>query len=616
MKGELSIRKAVPGKGLKKKKQGNDYYVECLNFDLSRVAELVHHALVSSDNDSLVTKDCSDCKGLVEKEPAFMDKFFAHHLPATMVILSVREAKTMFKRDLLNLIEGKPFFEINSVIRRELPESALGWPLLQRTNRPALEALRSSEVRTMSLVEWNSKENNSSSDLKTDDCIVKKCKTEGTVIQLFHASETESRDGSSNREHENFGFKQKVSSNFDFLHTKESTRSGPGWLLFRIKTSASPESLQESQADGLSVVQWVLSLPNRSEEATTNIQIDVVSKEAESYVENNICGHEDKHSEACLAASMKLPKKLGCFFKLCSSGCKQFSYEELRRETHHFSSQVAVKILKHYKEARNDFSLEVDIMSSLKHKHITPRIGICVEDDHLILVYDFLSKGSLEERLQGNSRKSVLPWKVRFKMAIEIAETLNHLHNERPQPVIHRDIKSSNILLSNHFQPQLMQHIMMLLELFGYIAPEYFMYGRVSDKIDVYSYGIVRLELLTGKKPIISTGLKEQENLVKWPAGNAIIRERESKSFAGPEDGQRDFDIVQMQRIVVAATLCVGQTARVRPKLELLRGEKGERDWVNSYANDLKKSSDEEFDDLFLEFGCKPCVGAFISGIR
>jgi interleukin-1 receptor-associated kinase 1 len=63
---------------------------------------------------------------------------------------------------------------------------------------------------------------------------------------------------------------------------------------------------------------------------------------------------------------------------------------------------------------------------------------------------------------------------------------------------------------------QLMQHIMMLLELFGYIAPEYFMYGRVSDKIDVYSYGIVRLELLTGKKPIISTGLKEQENLVKW----------------------------------------------------------------------------------------------------
>jgi interleukin-1 receptor-associated kinase 1 len=63
--------------------------------------------------------------------------------------------------------------------------------------------------------------------------------------------------------------------------------------------------------------------------------------------------------------------------------------------------QVAVKILKQYKEAWSDFSLEIDIMSSLKHKHITPLLGICVEDNHLILVYDFLSRGSLDERLQG-----------------------------------------------------------------------------------------------------------------------------------------------------------------------------------------------------------------------
>ncbi|KAJ6920921.1 hypothetical protein NC651_014483 [Populus alba x Populus x berolinensis] len=334
---------------------------------------------------------------------------------------------------------------------------------------------------------------------------------------------------------------------------------------FFSETSASPESLQESQADELSVVQWVLSLPNRSKEATTNIQIDVVSKEAESYVENNTCGHEDKHSEACLAASMKLPKKLGCFFKLCSSGCKQFSYEDLRRETHHFSSETSLG-------REGVATCTKDIF--LVHKHITPRIGICVEDDHLILVYDFMSKGSLEERLQDkcNSRKSVLPWKVRFKMAIEIAETLNHLHNECPQPVMHRDIKSSNILLSNHFQPQLSD--------FGLAT-----WGPTDSANAAHN-------------DVVGTF---------WPAGNAIIIERESKSFAGPEDGQRDFDIVQMQRIVVAATLCVGQTARVRPKivltmpikdlkLELLRGEKGEREWPSFLVLDDDDASPNSVD--------------------
>lgn len=142
---------------------------------------------------------------------------------------------------------------------------------------------------------------------------------------------------------------------------------------------------------------------------------------------------------------------------------------------------------------------------------------------------------------------------------------------------------------------------------FGYIAPEYFMNGRVSDKIDVYSFGIVLLELLTGKKPIISKDLKGQESLIKW--ATPLLESGNLKALLDPKTNGK-FDVVQMQRMVLAATLCVRQTARLRPKvsqiLELLRGEKDEGEWVNSYANDLKKSSDEELDDLFLEFGCKP----------
>ncbi|KAJ6998850.1 hypothetical protein NC653_015122 [Populus alba x Populus x berolinensis] len=198
MKGELSIRKAVPGKALKKKKQGNDY-VECLNFDLSRVAGLVHHALVSSDNDSLVAKDFSDCKGLVEKVGAISSFSYVQkvlmkaeeHYAALSVLMEINSENSPSQRfeevprdDSFHLkdstgYEEKLYLKSISVIRRELPESALGWPILQRTNRPALEALRRSEVRNRSLVEWNSKENNSSSDLKTDDSIVRNARLKG-----------------------------------------------------------------------------------------------------------------------------------------------------------------------------------------------------------------------------------------------------------------------------------------------------------------------------------------------------------------------------------------------------------------------------------------------------
>lgn len=741
MKGELSVREGILAEDLKKMEQvfyGNligNSCAECLNCDLPEVAKFVHQVLTSSDNDfqeSLGTKDCSRCyKGLVKRVSPVSsscsiqkvlkkavkrcaalsvelnpgnsprngrswDKFFANHLPTTIVVWAAQEAKIMLKRDLIKLMGGfklnpKPCLDTNhaslregrvpdvneitsctfrrieevsrddsaylkdstgykakvtfrsiSVIRRELPETELGWPLLSRTNRSALDTLRNSEVGNMSLVERNSNETKIPSNLKTDYSIVKECKIEGTVIQLFHTSENRSRDGSSNGEDARFGFKQEVSSHPDHVLTKNSTRSGPGWPLLRVKTSASLESFQESQAEKFSVVQRVPSLTDRSEEATTKFQIDFVSKEVESYVQNKMRGYRDKNMGPCLAASMKLPKKMDCFFKVCTSGCKQFGYEELKRATRQFSSenfvgeggcsnvykgylpggkQVAVKILKQYKEAWSDFSLEIDIMSSLKHKHITPLIGICVEDNHLILVYDFLSQGSLDERLQGKRRKSVLPWKVRFKVAIAIAEALNHLHNECSRPVIHRDVKSSNILLSKDFQPQLSDFGLAMwgpadsayaihsdvVGTFGYIAPEYFMNGRVSDKIDVYSFGIVLLELLTGKKPIISKDLKGQESLIKW--ATPLLESGNLKALLDPKTNGK-FDVVQMQRMVLAATLCVRQTARLRPKvsqiLELLRGEKDEGEWVNSYANDLKKSSDEELDDLFLEFGCEP----------
>lgn len=177
--------------------------------------------------------------------------------------------------------------------------------------------------------------------------------------------------------------------------------------------------------------------------------------------------------------------------------------------------------------------------------------------DDKILVYDV---GSIKI-------KSALSWEVRFNLAIGIAEALNYLHNECSRPVIHRDIKSSNILLSSDFEPQVLYRIDAddnygsqiqrkqgfltfpfvfsqlsdfglamwgpttssfltngdVVGTFGYLAPEYFMYGKVSDKIDVYSFGVVLLELLSGRKPIRSDSPKGQESLVLWVRKFSII---------------------------------------------------------------------------------------------
>ncbi|KAG8655813.1 proline-rich receptor-like protein kinase PERK9 [Manihot esculenta] len=399
----------------------------------------------------------------------------------------------------------------------------------------------------------------------------------------------------------------------------------PGWPLLRRATSASLKTLQARE---LSVVQWAMSLPVRWPHKSP------LGSSTERSSERESSDSLEESNEIGAYGSGELHYSLEILLKTNFSGCKWFNYEVLKTATSKFSpgnligkgecnrvykgilpdgKQVAVKIRKSSPEARKDFAQEVEIISSLNHKNIVSLVGVCIRDTDLISVYDLFSNGNLEENLQGDSKdKSAVSWEMKSKIAIKIAEALTYLHSEYSPPVIHRDVKSSNILLSDELEPQLSDFGLAIwgpttsscmtqcdvVGTFGYLAPEYFMYGKVSDKIDVYAFGVILLELLSGRRPIGHETSKNQESLVMWAkpkvdCGNA-------RDILDPNLDEY-FDEDQLQRMILAAKLCITRSARLRPKmievLNLLRGDKDAVTWANLRNKDLEDNENQEEND-------------------
>ncbi|KAL0702025.1 hypothetical protein Bca4012_058147 [Brassica carinata] len=313
--------------------------------------------------------------------------------------------------------------------------------------------------------------------------------------------------------------------------------------------------------------------------------------------------------------------------RLSSAACQVFKYKELVSATSDFSPdnfigmggssrvfrgrlsngrEVAVKILKQTEDVLNDFVAEIKVIATLNHKNVVSLLGFCVEDNNLLLVYNYLSRGSLEENIHGDKKDPLaFCWSERYKVAVGVAEALDYLHNSASQPVIHRDVKSSNILLSDDFEPQLSDfglarwasisttHIVCsdVAGTFGYLAPEYFMYGKVNDKIDVYAFGVVLLELLSGRKPISSGCPKGQESLVMW--AKPILDDGKYSQLLDPSlKDNNDGD--QMQRMALAATLCIRRSPQARPKMSIvLKLLKGDEDTLKWAMQQVSSSSDE-----------------------
>ncbi|OAY80419.1 PTI1-like tyrosine-protein kinase, partial [Ananas comosus] len=195
--------------------------------------------------------------------------------------------------------------------------------------------------------------------------------------------------------------------------------------------------------------------------------------------------------------------------------------------------EIAVKRLKAMTaKAEMEFAIEVEILGRVRHKNLLSLRGFYAGGDERLIVYDYMPNHSLISHLHGrHAADRVLDWPLRMKIAIGAAEGLAYLHHEASPHIIHRDIKASNVLLDSDFTakvadfgfaklvPDGVTHLTTRVKgTLGYLAPEYAMWGKVSESCDVYSFGILLLETATARRPIekLPGGVKRE--IVQWAA--------------------------------------------------------------------------------------------------
>ncbi|CAF2123670.1 unnamed protein product [Brassica rapa] len=238
-------------------------------------------------------------------------------------------------------------------------------------------------------------------------------------------------------------------------------------------------------------------------------------------------------------------------------------------------------------EPDSDFTSQLSVVSRLKNEHFVELMGYCLEANNRILIYEFASKGSLHDVLhgtkgvQGAEPGPVLNWNQRVKIAYGAARGLEFLHEKVQPSVVHRDVRSSNVLLFNDFVAKMADfnltnassdsaarlHSTRVLGTFGYHAPEYAMTGQITQKSDVYSFGVVLLELLTGRKPVDHTMPKGQQSLVTWATPR--LSEDKVKQCIDPKLNN-DFPPKAVAKLAAVAALCVQYEADFRPNMTIV----------------------------------------------
>lgn len=261
-------------------------------------------------------------------------------------------------------------------------------------------------------------------------------------------------------------------------------------------------------------------------------------------------------------------------------------------------SQIAVKRLKSWSnKAEMEFSVEVEMLARVRHKNLLTLRGYCAEGQERLIVYDYMTNLSLLSHLHGqHSAECHLDWTRRMNIAVGAAEGIVYLHHYATPHIIHRDIKASNILLDSDFKalvadfgfakfiPDGATHVTTRVKgTLGYLAPEYAMLGKASESCDVYSFGILLLELASGKKPLEKQSTSMKRPITEWALPLAC--ERNFKEIVDQRlDGK--YDEEELKRVVFVGLICAHSRPEKRPTIlevvELLKGNKEKLDALES----------------------------------
>ncbi|XP_008782087.1 PTI1-like tyrosine-protein kinase At3g15890 [Phoenix dactylifera] len=322
-----------------------------------------------------------------------------------------------------------------------------------------------------------------------------------------------------------------------------------------------------------------------------------------------------------------------------NSSWRIFTYKELYAATNGFSEdnmlgeggfgsvywgkttdglQIAVKKLKAMNsKAEMEFAVEVEVLARVRHKNLLGLRGYCAGAEHRLIVYDYMPNLSLLSHLHGEFRgEAQLDWKRRMNIILGSAEGLVYLHHEVKPHIIHRDIKASNVLLDSEFEPLVadfgfaklipdgVSHMTTRVKgTLGYLAPEYAMWGKVSESCDVYSFGILLLELVSGRKPIEKLPGGLRRTITEW--ADPLISKARFRDLVDPRL-RGDFNEAQLRRVIEAAALCVQGEPERRPDMRevvaIIKGTaaQGEGMRIESirYKEDLMAMDQNSDDDI------------------